>query len=280
MTPSPQVNSSERSTEAGASSIRSWRNPVAAIFLLAVAARLAYCLLMIPPDRAPAIVGNDDWQYDHLAVSLLSGRGMTLDGSRATARRMPGYPLFLAGVYGVFGHSHQAARVCQCFLGGAACVLLYLLAARWVSLRSGFVAAGILAVYPTHVWLAGEHLSENLTVPGLLLMLLALDWALRGGGLGRWLLAGGAMAAAGMVHPIVAGLGVVLGVGLTIMSIWPPQRHRRYSIVAVVMLALPLAGWMTRNHFRVGGFVLSSLGGSTLLGANNVITATDRKSVV
>lgn len=250
------------------------RRLVGLVFLLAVVARLTYCATMISPDRAPAIHGNDDWQYDYYAVGLVTGRGIANEDGSPTAQRMPGYPLLLAGVYAVFGHSYLAVRLLQCLLGGASCILLYLLAQSCFSRRVGLVSSALLAVYPMHVWLSGELLSENLTVPGALLVLLALRWAWAGGHVGRWALAGLAAGGVGLVHPIVAGLGIALA-GTTFLSALLARERRwwRPAVMAVV-LAAPLAGWMTRNQLAVGRFALSSLGGATFLGANNVVTAT------
>ncbi len=247
---------------------------VAAIFALAVAVRVGYCVLAVDADRGPAIAGNDDWQYDQFAVSLLAGRGMANLTGEPSAQRLPGYPLLLAGVYAVFGHSYLAARLVHCLLGGVACVLLYALAGRWFSRRVGLIAAGVLAVYPMHLWLAGELLSENLTVVGVLLVLLALDQVRRSDRVRHWMLVGALAGAVGLVHPITAGLVLVLA-GMTVLwSLRTGGGRWRSAVAMTLVLAMPIAGWSVRNRLAVGGFSLSSLGGNTFLGANNVITAT------
>src|SRR5881394_61748 len=46
--------------------------------------------------------------------------------------RLPGYPLFLAAVYSVFGHDNNTAvRIVQALLDTATCVLVALLAFYW-----------------------------------------------------------------------------------------------------------------------------------------------------
>ncbi len=248
---------------------------VGMILLSAVAVRAAYCVLVIPPGKGLTSAANDDAEYDGYALNLLNGRGMAYEDGRPSAQRLPGYPLFLAGVYGLFGHFYLAVRLIQCVIGAVSCLLLYLVMARWFSQRVGLVAAGILAVYPMHVWLSGELLSENLTILGLLLILLALCWARTGHGVGRWVLAGLAMAGAGLVHPIVAGAAMCLA-GLTLaLSIRTKPRRWPSALLMTTVLACPLLGWGVRNRIAVGGFVLSSDSGAVFLGANNVITATD-----
>src|SRR5256884_1846802 len=46
--------------------------------------------------------------------------------------RLPGYPLFLAGVYSVFGHTNNGAvRIAQALIDTGTCVLVALLAFYW-----------------------------------------------------------------------------------------------------------------------------------------------------
>src|SRR3989338_2779490 len=59
--------------------------------------------------RIPPTV--DAATYDEIAMNVVEGRGFRLDGpeiplgmDRAVGRVVPGYQLFLAAVYGVFGH--------------------------------------------------------------------------------------------------------------------------------------------------------------------------------
>lgn len=272
-----------------------------ALLLAATAIRAGYGLAAFKPNEGLVARLGDDAEYDLHARNLIEGRGIVRLDGRPTAERLPGYPLFLAGVYGVFGHSYLAARIVQAVLGGISCVLLYVLVRRWWSSRVALMAAGLLAVWPLNVWLSGVLLSENLSVPGLLLVLLLVSATVlrsvpSAGGqrmpvddsarpadeenaegllrITKWLLAGLAMAGLALVHPIMAGLAALLIV-VTVVFV-RRQGVLRWTCVLAMAIAfvLPVAGWMVRNRVKVGGLVLSSLGGKTLLGANNIITAT------
>ncbi len=88
-------------------------------------------------------ISSDQGLYDGIAVNILSGKGFTYYG------RDPGmeplYPLFLAGVYGLFGHNYDMVRVIQIFLFALTAVFVYLLAkklfghkiALWSSVATG-----------------------------------------------------------------------------------------------------------------------------------------------
>jgi hypothetical protein len=100
------------------------RKAAAAVFLLALVLRLAFLWRQGPPP----IVG-DSIEYHDYAVHLLdAGSYVGASGERAT--RVPGYPLFLAAVYAVFGRSVLAASIVQCVLGAVTCVLLLGLASE------------------------------------------------------------------------------------------------------------------------------------------------------
>ncbi|MBN1343569.1 MAG: glycosyltransferase family 39 protein [Phycisphaerae bacterium] len=248
---------------------------VLALVMLAIGLRAVYCATCIDPRQGPTVGGNDDWQYDWFATTLLEGRGMANEAGAASAQRTPGYPLFLAVIYAVFGKSYLAVRLVQCVFGGVSCLLLYLLANRWTSARVGLLAAGILCVYPMHIWLAGELLSENVLVPGLLAVMLSLDRARRVPTLGRCVVAGLTGGLVALVHPIMAGLVLVLSGGLCARAIVFRRATIGISTATLLVAATFVGGWGLRNRFAVGSFALSSLGGSTFLGANNVVTATD-----
>lgn len=254
--------------------LRGRLRPIPAVFLFAFFIRLAYCLLVV--GSSPGLIARlgDDAEYDGHARSLLAGRGMVALDGKPTAQRTPAYPLLLAGVYGLFGHSFVAVRVVHCLLGAMSCSLLYVLAREWFGKRTALIAAAILAVYPMNIWLSGVLLSENLTVPGLLLGLVLLTSLPISGSTRRWATAGAVVGCLGLIHPILAGLGAVLCGMVAVTTIRSDASRWRVVACLVVAFAVPPAGWMVRNRLVVGGWVISSLGGKTFLGANNIITAT------
>ena len=65
----------------------------------------------------------------------------------ASLIRLPGYPLFLAGVYSLFGHySNSAVRITQAVIDTATCALVGLLAFYWEPDRSRKRLAGMAAL--------------------------------------------------------------------------------------------------------------------------------------
>jgi 4-amino-4-deoxy-L-arabinose transferase-like glycosyltransferase len=139
-----------------------------ALFLFALAVRLAV-IAALGADAAPPAWG-DDGEYDRIATRLLNEHAYVNNWFP------PGYPLFLALLYAVFGRSWVIVRVAQAIVGAATCVLLRQLGARLFSARAGALSGLILALYPGHAYMSWRLMGE--TVYSALLLcaiLLAVD---------------------------------------------------------------------------------------------------------
>src|SRR5262249_52029234 len=105
---------------------------LAAVFLLALAVRSLYALDLAPVMYSRVQPGTRmAWRYDEAAAGILRGEGILWPREPDPARtgllaRPPGYPLFLAIVYQLFGRSFFTAQLVQNVLTSLACVLLAL----------------------------------------------------------------------------------------------------------------------------------------------------------
>ncbi|MCM2303258.1 MAG: hypothetical protein NDJ72_01035 [Elusimicrobia bacterium] len=112
----------------------------AGVFAAALAARLGYWRLQ---GTLPLV--GDALEYDAFARNLVeAGRYLGPYGEAAT--RMPGYPLFLAGLRLIFGESPEAVIAAQCVLGAVTCVLLRDLARRFMP-EGWALACGVIAAF-------------------------------------------------------------------------------------------------------------------------------------
>lgn len=111
-----------------------------AVFGTALAARLAFWGMQ---GTVPLV--GDAVEYDAFARSLVeTGRYLGPEGE--VASRMPGYPLFLAGLRVLFGASPEAVIAAQCLLGAVTCVLLLDFARRFVP-ENWALACGLIAAF-------------------------------------------------------------------------------------------------------------------------------------
>jgi 4-amino-4-deoxy-L-arabinose transferase-like glycosyltransferase len=121
----------------------------------------------------------DQNSYDFLAQSLLAGRGYSFEmdywypgftrAGEQTAHWSFLYPVFLAGVYGVFGHYPLAARLVQVLISGILSTwLFYRLGQRLGGKTVGLVTAALGAVYIYFVYHDAALMTESFFTLGIL----------------------------------------------------------------------------------------------------------------
>ncbi len=88
-------------------------------------------------------LSSDQLGYDSIAMDILNN-GQFTDQGQPTFRE-PGYPLFLAVIYKIFGHNYDAVRFIQIILFGLLAVIIYFLArdifGRKIAIFSGLCTA-------------------------------------------------------------------------------------------------------------------------------------------
>jgi 4-amino-4-deoxy-L-arabinose transferase-like glycosyltransferase len=128
----------------------------AGVFAAALAARLAFWRM-----QGTMPLAGDALEYDAFARNLVEA-GRYLGPAGEAASRMPGYPLFLAGLRVLFGASPEAVIAAQCFLGALTCVILLDLARRFLPERWALVCGVVAALYYDLIVPAAAPLSECL----------------------------------------------------------------------------------------------------------------------
>jgi hypothetical protein len=169
-----------------------------------------------------------------------------------TLIRLPGYPLFLAVCFRLFGmENYYSAAVIQIVLDLAGCFLLALAADRLAPARYRAAAVHatlwLAALCPFTAIYAGQPLTETPTVFCIALAL----WAVAGfRHLQDWtsaLLFTLAATWAALLRPDGALVAVALAPALVwcIRSSWP--RHARKLVVCILIAMTPFAAWTIRN---------------------------------
>lgn len=126
------------------------------IFGLALLPRLFY-LFNIPPEITQ---GDDPWYYLKLASGVLAGEGY--HEANLLAYRPPMYPMFLATVFRLFGHSIFAVQAIQVLLSCVTCLLVWRLGMALGSQRAGLLGGVFCAVYPFLIHYSVQLWSEQL----------------------------------------------------------------------------------------------------------------------
>jgi 4-amino-4-deoxy-L-arabinose transferase-like glycosyltransferase len=214
---------------------------------------------------------GDAGSYDRIARSLMGGAGFAEIPGRPTAFWPPLYPMFLAGLYSLFGYNPLVPRLVQAVLGvvtvGATFEVARLLFDRRVAIFAGL---GI-ALYPHLIYFSTWLIAEAMYMALLAItVLVAVKLQVRQ----RW-------------RDVVL-LGVLLGLGILakpatlmlvpLLALWvllafstqPLTVRLGYFAIILLVLAVVVAPWTLRNHLVFDDFVLvSTNGGYTFYGANN-----------
>ncbi|MFT5050964.1 MAG: tetratricopeptide (TPR) repeat protein [Chlamydiales bacterium] len=183
--------------------------------------------------------------------------------------RPPGYPVFLALIYRVFGPGYVAPRIVQAGLGLIAVFLIYRLGRRLADPAVGLTAAALFGSAWVPIYFEAEfHATALLTVLLLGLWQLLAAWSERPG-VGRALLAGAVLGLAALVRPNALAL-------LPLVLVWGTWVHRRalsgspWTSAGAFLLAclLAIAPATLRNWRASGEFVpiTTGLGVNLFLG--------------
>jgi 4-amino-4-deoxy-L-arabinose transferase-like glycosyltransferase len=205
----------------------------------------------------PRFVG-DALTYGDLAHNMLAHHtyGFTEGNAiRSTLIRLPGFPVFLAACFALFGDANYLAVLwVQIAVDLVTCALLGVLAARLMGRRAGLAAVWLAALCPFTANYAVAALTETLSLFCVVLAFFALErwvarWCCGAAGVGWAAMVGVAAAVAVLIRP---DQGLVAASVVPVM-VWVGVRHEGFvrglgpSVVAMLIVALPLGLWAGRN---------------------------------
>ncbi len=225
-----------------------------------------YLALRLPNDEP-----DDGRLYARIAMNVLVHHSYSIDTEEPYAPtyiRVPGYPLFLAGVYSVFGHdNNRAVRVIQAVLDTGTCWLIAWLAIAWAPLAWAprkrrllmLIALGAAASCPFSAIYVTTILTE---VPTTFLVTacalsgsLAMKSTSAGKSAGWWILSGLSGGLATLLRPD-SGL-LVAGVGFTLAIIAAYRVSRRHIAASDTSDALGAAPRQVLTRTLAYGVILS-----------------------
>lgn len=115
--------------------------------------RFAFILILQPN----GYYFSDTRYYDSAAQHILAGEGFDENYNRS-----PLYPVFMAGVYAVFGHSFTAMRTVEALLSILLIWLIFQIAKKAFGDTAAWLSAILAAVFPHFILLTGILYSTNL----------------------------------------------------------------------------------------------------------------------
>jgi 4-amino-4-deoxy-L-arabinose transferase-like glycosyltransferase len=227
------------------------------VLAVAFALRLGW-MIAVDPQPSEYRVG-DPYFYDLFGRSLAAGKGYLNMWGTPTAQWPPGYPIVLAAIYKVFGHSILLPKLLNVALGTATCLLAYLIGKRVFSGAVGIVAALALAVFPSQVFWPTLLLSETLAT--FLVALIAYLAIVSLVSLSWWkavivgVLIGATSLVRGETVLLALPLALVWAVGYR--SLRTGLRYGAITLLATGLIILP---WVVRNWVVMDYPILISTG--------------------
>jgi hypothetical protein len=250
------------------------RNGVLVYVLLLTAAfsfRVAVARLL--PTDAP----DDGRVYAQIARNVLEQHAYSNETEppySPTLIRLPGYPLFIAGIYSIFGHGdNTAVRIVQALIDTASCALIALIAFYWEpdekrKRRSSIAALALAAVCPFTTIYVATILTETLTMFFAVAMCLTATLALRATTQSRvlelWVATGLIAGVAVLLRPDSGLFALAIGITLVVSILGRPSdvnpgakrdqllhRSVRASYLGAVFslaFCLVLLPWTIRNY--------------------------------
>jgi 4-amino-4-deoxy-L-arabinose transferase-like glycosyltransferase len=218
---------------------------LALLTAFAVVVRIFYTVRIAP---WPPHGFNDESFFQVQAGLLATGHGFSSPTAAFAGRFVPSaahpplYPLLLAGVYTLGGHSDVTMRLLGTVTGAGTLIAAAMLARRLAGDRGGLVAAAVAAVYPMFITADGAMLSESLFGFLVALALLAAYRLLDGPTIGRGVLLGVAVGLAALTR----GEALLLAPLLLLPVVQTPE-GRRAAMASTIAVVLVLTPWTVRN---------------------------------
>lgn len=240
-----------------------------AAFVIAIVA-LAHAALYIVYQQGEWRSGRawtDQGGYERLGASLATTGTFTRYADSETfvpeVIRTPGYPLFIALIYKLFGvDNDMAVAVAQAFVFVAICAMVFFIARRAAGERGAIVAAAMTALYTPLPYFGSLMVTE---LWATFMATAAILTCLRAVQHGRWrdyAAAGVLFTATTLVRPVFVLMPFFFAIAMPLLV--REQRTARalkgwalLSAAAILML-LP---WLTYNYVNLGQITLSPAGG-------------------
>lgn len=248
---------------------RTERRWIAGAVILALALRLSYVLW---GPQFPIIY--DQTTYDMAAKNLLTQhiysfsipKGVSYfdpasgqvkkDGNTGlptpTAFTLPGYPLFLAGIYKVFGMEPtpvNVVRIVQAFLSTLIVLEIIILGSILRQRTVGLLAGYFAAVYPPFIWMSGFLLTECLFSFLLISSLLLFISALKSSSPSGILVTGIVLGVSSLVRAV--GISFTLPLILVILFYCGSRYYKKgikMALLLTVGVILVVSPWLIRNY--------------------------------
>lgn len=226
------------------------------LFLVSLLTRLVFFYYFTQHGTNAWIYVDSD-QYLSIAKNLIVGNGFCLEPGIATAYRLPGYPLFLAACFKLFGVHIIPALLLQIVLASLIPILVFFVSLSLLPdcFTVAMIASVAAALHPGFIVYAGMLATESLCVLFLLIFFLFLFRGLKQSQPWYWWCVGGmCLGVASLLRPV----GHYVLVVAIVMFLLVRVRGCIPLIFGWLLIVIP---WLIRNALLFGGLLFHTLPG-------------------
>ena len=233
------------------------------VVLAAVLSKLALTLLIFSSSPYGIVESTDSDEYQQLAINLRDHGIFSREPNapfEPEILRSPAYPLFLSGLYKLFGTYPLVVALAQIALTAITGLTVFGIGSLLFSRQTGLLAVLFLSADPVSIYYSQVLLTETLFTTFLTLCLFFLLRSFREPLLLRWSLATGfVLALATYTRPTSYYLGVLFPLALVFFT-QRSQGWRRACVTALIMFsvyAMCVGSWQARNYWLTGSMEFS-----------------------
>ncbi len=202
-------------------------------------------------------IGSDQTYYDSAALNFLKGQ-LTFQ-----VQGEPLYPLFLAGIYGIFGHNYDTMRVVQIILFALTVVLIYLLAGGIFGKKIAFWSAFAMALFYGLANQAGNITTETFFTFLVVLFAYVVYTAYRRNKIFWYALSGFVLGLATLTKGLIQFLPlmVILNIFAVYFKKMPIKKILIRAAVFLILFLAVLFPWFMRGGANISSAVAPKGGG-------------------
>jgi len=223
---------------------------VSSLLLMALALRVAVAITLPPRYFFP-----DAKDYVNAAENLIQTHTYGRVAGVPGASPSPGYPLFLALVYLLLGHSILAVRLSQAILDTLTCLLVFFLAKKVYDRKVAIVSLLAVALYPVAIAWSAFHLSETLYTFLVAVFFLCLVKSFDSPTSLNIFLGGMTFTLALLTRELLVLFPLFIFAAL-IWTKFKLKQIGKYVVIFSLGVAVVLAPWVVRNYLSLHRFVL------------------------
>ncbi len=214
---------------------------------------------------------EDASTYSWPAWNLIHGNGYSQDKEPPylpTARRGPTYPLFLAGIYLLFGRDYLVVRLAQAFIGAVTCILVYMMAKRVFDQKIAITSAILTAILPSLISYTNHIVTEVLFTFLLVLLGYILIRAFASHRISMYAIAGIILGVTVLCRPYMLFFPLMIFAVLVYLY-QPRKKALKYFSVFLIAYMITIAPWTVRNYLVFQRLVPITTGSGMILYARS-----------